>query len=342
LKIKLTLGTVAILLCLAGCNKPVEMPQPIPAPEGKELFTVDFQQGQTLRYRFTSRRNIVLDWGWKQENKTGRRGGGAEEAAKMSESMVMVIAYTPVDVNPYGLTTVKATCESVEVNRTKPRGSTARDSQDAVKSLAGKSFTFTVRPDGKVEDYSQLDQLIVQIGEKAFTTRAGQGRVKNPDMIGDFVQMQWFLWDAVSSIPDPLKGVAVGESWNSALPLPVPMIMRKARDVTYTLADVRETSTGRTAVIKSSYSPAESVPQGWPVPYTGTFEYRSPFGMLGRYKIEKLSGSGEELFNLDAGRLESEKQSYKMEVSAALRWPLPGVNPLITVDQKLTTELLAN
>ena len=342
LKIKLALGTVAMLVFFTGCNKTVETPKPPPLAEGKELFTVDFQQDQTLRYRFTSSRKIVLDWGWKEEKRAGRRGGGAEESAKISELMVMVVAYTPVDANPYGLTTIRAAVESVNVKRSKPQSSTVRDSKDAVNSLVGKSFNFTIRPDGKIEDYSQLDELIRKTGEKAFGTRPGQGRIKDPDMIGDFVAMQWFLWDVVSSISDPLHGVAIGESWKSVLSLPVPMIMRKARDVTYTLAQVRETDNGRMAVIKSSYTAAESVPTGWPVPYTGTFEFRSPFGMLGAYKIQQLSGQGEQLYNLDAGRVEREKQNYKMEVSARLRWPLPGVSPRVTVDQTLTTELLGN
>jgi hypothetical protein len=320
------------------------VPEPPPLAEGKELFTVDFEEGRTLRYKFVSSRKINLDWGFKEE-KSRRRGGRNDEssgAAQSSESMDLVMAYTPTKVDPYGLTTIRAACESVNVRRTPRQSSQLRDSKDAVKSLAGKTFTFTVRPDGKIEDYSQLDQLIKEIGEKAFRANSSAGRVKEPDMISDFVAAQWFLWDSVSSIEKPIEGVSVGQSWKSVLSVPAPMIMRKARDVTYSLAEVRRTDKGRIAVIRSSYAHAESVPGSWPVPYTGSFQASGPFGLLGRFQIEKLTGQGEDLFNLDAGRAEQYKQNYHLEIAAAMMWALPGVNPHITIDQTLTMQLLEN
>jgi hypothetical protein len=332
------------LASLAGCNGAVKVPEPPPLAEGKELFTVEFQQGRTLRYKFVSRRNTRLDWGWEQE-KSGRRGGrGApsEEPTDMSESMSLVVAYTPVEVDAYGLTTIRATCESVDVKRTSTRSSRTKGSKDAVNSLTGKGFTFKIRPDGRIEDYSQLDQLIKEIGQKVFRSRSGAGKIKEPDMVGDFVASQWFLWDSVSSIENPIEGVSIGQTWKSTISLPAPMVMRQARDVTYTLKQVRETDKARIAVIGSSYAHAEAVPDGWPVPYTGTFQVSGPFGLLRRFRIEQLRGGGEELFNLDAGRTEQYKQNYHMEVAAGMMWPLPGVNPKITVDQTLTMQLLEN
>jgi hypothetical protein len=344
LKTKLTVLAVALLASLAGCNGAVEVPKVPALPEGKELFTVEFQQGRTLRYKFVSKRKIRLDWGHEQE-KAGRRGGrGApsKEPTDMSESMSLVVAYTPVKANAYGLTTVRATCEAVEVRRSKGKSRSARNSKDAVKSLAGKTFTFTIRPDGRIDDRSQLDQLIREIGQKVFRQTAREARIKEPDMIGDFVATQWFLWDSVSSIESPIEGIAVGQSWQSVLSVPSPMVMRKARDVTYTLKEVRESDKGRIAVIGSSYSHAESVPDGWPVPYMGSFQVSGPFGLLRRFQIEELNGSGQELFNITAGRAEHYKQDYHMEVSAGLMWPLPGVKPKITIDQTLTMQLLEN
>ncbi len=66
----------------------------------------------------------------------------------------------------------------------------------------GKSFIFTVDSIGKIHDYSQLEELIKQAGEKTFSTEAGGNRIKQPDMIGDFIATQWFLWDSISSIPN--------------------------------------------------------------------------------------------------------------------------------------------
>ena len=46
------------------------------------------------------------------------------------------------------------------------------------------------------------------------------------------------------------------------------------------------------------------------------------------------------LFDIDAGRLESQRQHYTLQMKAAL--PPIGVqaNPLITIEQTLTTELI--
>jgi len=259
---------------------------------------------------------------------------GRRTADKSTESMEVVMAYTPIEANPYGLTTVKATCESVKVARSKgPR-------KDAVQSLGGKTFTLTVGPTGRIEDYSHLDTLLKEIGKKAFRADSGEVRTKEPDMIGDFVATQWFLWDAVSRIERPSEGVTAGQSWKSKLSVPTPMVMRKARDVTYTLSEVRPSEKGRLAVITSSYSQAESVPRGWPIPYWGTFQMAGPFGFYRNYKILDLQGQGEELFNIDAGRTEQYKQRYELQLSASLLMPLPGANPRITIDQNLTMELL--
>jgi len=329
LKTAIMIVTVLLLSTLAGCGGAVEKKQRLSA--GKELFTVDFKEGQTLRYKFVSSRQISLDWASK-ESKSKR---GKDAVDKFSESMEMVIAYTPIEINPYGLTTVKATCESVKVERSKgPR-------KDPVKGLVGKSFTFTVRPTGKIEDYSQLEKLIKEVGEKAFRPRSRQGKIKDPDMICDFIASQWFLWDSVSSIEKPTEGLSMGQSWRSKLSVPTPMVMKKARDVTYTLDSIRQSKKGRVAVIRSSYSFAESVPRSWPMPYPdGTFQVSGKFGLLGRYKVLYLQGQGEELFNIDAGRKERYNQQYRMQVAASLLFPLPGANPQITIDQKLTMQLI--
>ena len=332
MKTVLIIFTAALLSVLAGCNGTIEKIKPL--REGRELLTVDFQKGQSLRYKFVSSREIRLNWG-----STGGPGKRGEDYVdESSESLDMVVAYTPIETDPYGLTTIKATCESARVNRSPRKG--RRAAKDAVQNLAGKTFTFTVQSTGKIEDYSQLDELIKKIGEKAFRPDSRQGRIKEPDMISDFIAGQWFLWDSVSSIKKPAEGVSVGQSWQSRLSLPTPMVMRKARDVTYTLDEIRQSPKGRLAVIRSSYSLAKSVPRTWPIPYTGSFRVSRKFGMLRGYKVLDLKGGGEELFNIDAGRIERYNQQYQMQVGASLLLPLPGANPLITIKQKLTMQLI--
>lgn len=315
----LTILTAILLSILTGCEA-----------GGRKLLTVDFQPGQTLRYKFVSSRDIEINWSFpaggtkKPENKVD----------KLHESMEMIVAYIPVGPECDGLTTVKATCESVKVER-KQRGGTA----DVVESLPGKSFTITVSPTGKMEDSSQLNELIREIGEKTFRQGGSGGRIKNPDMIGDFVTTQWFLWDAVASIKKPLEGVSVGRHWMSKLSVPTPMVSRLARDVTYTLKEIRQTEKGELAVIKSSYSLAESVPSSWPILYTGSFQMSGTFGFLTRYKFLDLQGEGQELFNIDAGRTEQYNQQYQLNAEASVPFGIEA-GAGIKIKQNLTMQLL--
>jgi len=338
LKTAINIFTAFILCFLAGCEGPAEKKEPLtvkiqPPKEGKELLTVDFQQGRSLRYKFVSSRDIDLDW----DPTKSKTKPGQSSVDKYLESMEMVVTYAPIEVDPYGLTTIKATCESVKATRSKrPSGRAA--ARDAVENLPGKTFTLKVNAAGKIEDPSQLDELINQIGEKAFRPSTRGGRIKEPDMILDFIASQWFLWDSVSSIEKPVEGISVGQSWNSKLSVPTPMVMRKARDVTYTLDEIRKTEKGRLAVISSTYSLADSVPRTWPIPYTGSFQMSGTFGFLRGYKILSLKGQGQELFNIDKGQTEQYDQQYQMLVEATLPM-LTGPRPTITINQKLTMQL---
>ena len=318
-----------------GCTPPLA-PLPLGPEKGKELLTVDFNQGQVLRYRFVSSRDVELAW--------GPSGGGqnAEAVDKFAETLEMVVAYNPIKVDPFGQSVVKGTFESVVVKRSAPKNSQmGEEPKDPVKGLAGKSFTLKVYTTGRIADYSELDALIRAAGEKSFDDSPSQGRIKNPDMIADVIAGVWFVWDSISSIERPEKGVGVGQSWKSRLSLPTPMLMREARDVTYTLTEIKETARGKVATIKSSYAHAKEAPADWPKPYPpGAFNVRGRFGMLRNFRIEQLQGSGEELFNISAGRVEQSTQHYKMNVSSALLFPLPDANPRIAIDQKLTLSLL--
>ena len=331
MKTVLTIITVLGLSILAGCQGAGEEAKLLSA--GRELLTVDFYKGHTLRYKFVSSREIDINWG--QDKSTAQPGQGMLD--KQSESTEMVVAYTPIEVDPYGLSTIEATCESVKVKRSKgPK-------KDAVEYLPGKTFTLKVGSTGKIEDYSQLDELIREIGKKAFRADSKQGRIKEPDLIDDFTATQRFLWDSVSSIKKPTEGLRVGQSWKSILPIPTSMVLRKARDVTYTLDEVRQSEKGRLAVISSSYSLAESYPHNWPKPYIGKFKLSGPFGFFWSFfrgfNIPDLHGQGQELFNIDAGRIEQYEHKYQMRLEAS-SGPLPGVEPKIFIKQTLTMQLL--
>jgi hypothetical protein len=320
-------------MLLAGCKTSGMEPGKTQGIKNGQVFlTVDFELGKTLRYRFVSERNIAIDW-------DPGAASSANRAQEQSERLEMVTAYTPVEVDPYGVSSVRAVVESVQVTRSSGPGARAFGA-DAVDAAQGKAFMLQVDPRGKLVDAAPLETLIKELGEQAFRADKSRGRIKEPDMIGDFAAGQWFLWDAVASVARPAEGVAQGQTWSSQLAVPTPMVMRRARDVQYRLDEIRPGDNGPVAVIKSTYSLAASAPAGWPVPYAGRFQMAGTFGFLGPYEVQGLEGSGEELFNVEAGRTERQRQKYTLRIAAAL--PPMGVraNPHITIDQILTTEFV--
>jgi len=331
LKTRIALIGALLALSLAGC-KSIDLGAGDAPQKDGVLLTVDFEWGRTLRYRFVSNRDIALDW-------DPDAGGGAGKVQKQSERVEMVVAYTPQVVDPHGISTVRATCESVAVGRVgRPSGRGLNS--DAVQKAQGRTFTLKVDPRGKIVDGSELEKLIKELGDAAFRKNARGGRIKEPDLVGDFIASQWFLWDAVASVENPAAGVAAGQSWRSKLWVPTPMVMRKARDVTYRLGEIRETETGRQAVIESCYALAEGAPKDWPIPYSGRFQMSGTFGFLGAYEVSQLAGTGREVFNVDAGRIERNEQAYTVKMKASL--PPMGIraNPHLTIEQRLTMELL--
>lgn len=324
---KLTILTILSFSILTGCQ-PKTSPKEISGTE-KVFLTVDFREGQTLRYKFISSRNIIIDWNPEQEDSEQRNSA----ANKSSESVEMVVAYTPIKVDPFGLTTIKADYESVKVERSDS------SQKDAVEYFVGKTALFTVGPTGKIEDSSQLDSLIKKIGEKVFLPETDRGKIKQPDMISDFVATQWFLWDSVSSIEKPTEGLRIGQSWKSKLSVPTPMVSRQARQVTYKLEQMRQSEKGLLALIGSSYDKADTVPKSWPVPYFGRFQMSGRFGFLSNYKFLDINGAGKEIFNVDKGRTEEYKQQYKVVVQSSIPIGISG-NPVIYIEQTITMKIL--
>jgi hypothetical protein len=296
------------------------------------LLAVDFQPGQTLRYKFTSKKNVAVDW-------DPNAAASTNHVQEQSESFEMVVAYTPVEVDPYGVSTIRAAVESVKVERS--GGPASRHfGTDAVESAQGESFTLKVDPRGKIVDSSQLGFLIQEMGRHAFRADTSVGRVKEPDMIWDFIASQWFLWDAESAVERPAEGVAVGQTWRSQLCVPTPMVMRRARHVVYKLDEVRQSDPGPLAVIRSTYTLADSTPAGWPIPYAGRLQMSGTFGFLLSYEVLGLEGTGEEWFNVQAGRIEQRRETYTLRMKAGL--PPMGIkaNPQIMIDQTLAMELM--
>jgi len=336
------LVVTAVPALLVGCRAPDEtgggaapgagQAGALSGEHGRVYLTVDFEPGRTLRYRFISDRRIALDW---DPNATAARNRVQEHA----EHMEMVVAYTPAEVEPYGVSTIAATVESIQaVRRGGPTGRAF--GTDPVETARGRTFTIRVDPRGRIVDASQLRALIQEMGEKAFRTSRSGVRIKEPDMIGDFVASHWFLWDAVAAIPLPGDGLVVGQTWSSRLSVPTPMVMREARDVVYRFRGIRAGERGPRAVIESTYTRADSAPPDWPIPYAGRFQVSGTFGFLSGYEVLGLDGTGEELFDIEVGRVERRQQKYTVQVKAAL--PPMGIraNPRLTIEQTLIMELV--
>jgi hypothetical protein len=302
----------------------------------RTLLTVDFKPSLPLKYKFVSSREMAVDWG-------PSRGSDVNKINKSSESLEMIVSYTPVTVDPYGVSTIRANCESVSVKRTTD-SARPQNWKDAAENFAGKSWTFTVDARGKIADGSQFLDVLHQAGKQAFRADRSHGPIKEPDMLYDVIASQWFMWDSVSHIPNPSKGVVVGEKWKSVLPAPATMILFAARNTEYSLKEIRQDPNdpnSRTAVIDSSYSLLWPNPREWPVPYTEVFQMSGVFGFLREYKVVDIQGHGEELFDIEAGRTERYTQKYTMHATASLPMGFNDVKPKIAIEQTMTMQLIA-
>jgi hypothetical protein len=161
-------------------------------------------------------------------------------------------------------------------------------------------------------------------------------------MIYDFVAMQWYLWDSISSVKDPLAGVKPGIKWTNTqvVAWPVPIPNTPCRITTFTLDSVQQNEDAQKAVIKSTYQISDKTLDTFPRPYEGTFQMRGLFGFLRDYQFESLEGAGEVLFNLSTGTVESDKQQYKLVAGASFLLPLGDSQPSVVVVQSIDIQLL--
>ena len=325
---RLVIFTFAALFIVAfsGCNS---------ATENRNLLTVDFQQDKILKYEFISSREIDLNL----DPQGTASKSGKSTVQHSTETLVLTVSYKPEKVNPIGFSTIQATCESAKISRASSRGTKVKD---AVESAAGKSFKLSLSPVGRVVDKSELSDFVKELGEKAFSTRSSGGRIKNPDMIGDFFATQWFLWDSISSIEKPIDGVNVNDVWQSRLSIPLPMVMLKSRPVTYTLKEVTPTEKGNIATITSVYEAVEDWGEDWPTPYEGSFQMRGTYGTMGGFKVMSFAGTGKQLFNVDKGIVEEDLQEYEIKIisTSGMISSLMGIKPEINIKQTISMKLL--
>jgi hypothetical protein len=328
------LPIVVALIFFAGCQQQQKQSKAVKI-KGPLLLSVDFQPNVPLRYQFVSERQISVDLAPSQEHLKAERDKGSRQ--NTSEKLEMEIVYKPVEIDPCGYTTIEAKCESIKATRAQV-SARARTKNDAVEFAAGKSFMLKITPTGKIVDYASLESLIKELGEQAFT--GSRGRIKDPDMIMDFLATQWYLWDSISSVKEPLKGVKKGQKWDSQLLAPMPFVLKVGRDVEYELTGFVKSDGAVLAEITSSYKLSKSLPTA-PLPYSGSFQMRGTFGFLRGYNMLSLEGNGRQLYDIQRGVIKSDVQNYKAKASASIfGLGSETIEPNIEIDQTITMTLI--
>ena len=322
---------VLLIIPFSGCR---------PAGEQSSLMVINFQQGKTLKYKLVSSREATINLAGSSAKAAK---SGTSQTQKMSETLELVIEYTPIKVDPFGLTTIQAKCLSVNVRRSNFSGKT--ESDDAMNHLRDKTYTLQLSPTGKIADFTQLHNLLREIGQQAFVSGNPEGaRIKNPDMISDFTTLQWYLWDTCSTLTDPLEGLAPGKTWQTKqfIPWPAPISNPPARLTTFRLDKIEQQENKQVAFISADYALTSIPLEQFPAPYEGRFRLKSTFGFLQNYQFQSIRGKGVQLYDLNSGIILSDQQQYTLVVSADFLLPLGDSKPAMTVEQTLSVQLLTS
>jgi len=317
----------ACMLCFAGCRDSVKS-----SPDNWLL--VSFEKDVPITYRMVSERETEIDLTSGDPKKKSR-------PQTTTEKLELVIVYTPVVVDPFGLSTLKVECDSVKVTRSGFSGK--KSASDAMESLTGKSFTLNLTPTGKMADISDLERIAAELGEDSFSKGRQNTRIKNPDMISDFLAMQQYLWGAGSAISNQMD-LKEGDTWQTqqTIPWPVPIYPPPGRMTTYTLESIAAEDLSRRATIKSTYAMSETPIEEYIRPYEeGNFQMRGLFGFLRNFQFKHIEGTGTQVFNIDDGLVESDRQQYLLDVTARFMLPLGDSLPVLTVKQKISIERIA-
>jgi hypothetical protein len=316
-RLPMTAAMVCIVIVFfCGCSDTAREPR-TPETDGKISLTVEFPSDVPLRYRVLTSRDIVLDFD--PSGKVSRPGSSSKQ--EMKEEAEFILSYKAIGRADRGGTLVEVTCENASVKR--QRLSSGSSPSDALASLSGKTFRIKLSATGQMFDTTELDKVIYEMGEAAFGGRGDKyegRRIKNPDMIADFIAVQWYMWDQQQSIARPAAGVATGQEWPSKRKLlaPMPFVARTGRSAKYTLAEVTQTDEGTRAIINSTYGLADGPSMDWPIPYTGNFSQRGSFGFFRGYNVLELSGRGTQIFDVTGGKIVSDRQDYTAKISAII------------------------
>ncbi|MEN8126746.1 MAG: DUF6263 family protein [Planctomycetota bacterium] len=323
--LRLGLIIVGCVLCFAGC-------QDAGSSQQDNWLLVSFEKDVPVTYRMISERATEIDLTTGNPEKKSR-------PQTTKEKLELVMVYTPVEVDPFGLSTLEVQCLSVKATRSAFSGK--KNTADTMETLTGKSFILKLTPTGEIADISDLERVAKELGAASFSKGKQNMRIKNPDMINDFLAMQRYLWAASSTISNQLD-LAVGDTWQAqqSIPWPVPIYPPPARTTTYTLENIQsEEGLPRKATLNSVYTLSETPIEEYIRPYEeGKFQMRGLFGFLRNFQFKHMEGTGTQIFNMDDGLVESDTQQYRLDVTANFMLPLGDSLPVLTVDQKILIE----
>lgn len=313
-----------LILALAGCQT---------GP--RTTLLVDFPTDVPLRYKMSSQRKVEIRLTGDKPERT--------QSHTVNESLELTMEYRAVESNPFGLSVVEGKCVSAKVSRDSLRGTSTVKTHDVAEDLAGRSFRFTITPTGRIEDYSDLNKLVKELGAKSFVEGVkAPTAVKDPDMLTDFIAMQWYLWDCSATVKNPSAGVQIGKDWKALQLLMLPLPLPVGRETTFRLVETQDQTVPKKAIIASSFAITDKEVPNWPKPYEGVFNLKgSLFAVMRNYRFNTLEGSGTTVMNLDQGLLESDEQQWKVGITAEFLLPLGSSLPQITVDQKVNIRRVA-
>lgn len=301
----------------------------------RTTLLVDFPADTPLKYKMTSQRKVEI-------RLTGDKPQ-RDQSHTVNESLELVMEYRAVESNPFGLSLIEGKCLSATVKRDSLRGTQPSKNPDVAENLAGRSFRFTISPTGRIEDYTDLEKLVKELGAKSFIEGIkAPTRVKDPDMLTDFIAIQWYLWDGSAAVKNPSGGVQMGKDWKAIQLLPVPVPIPVARETTYRLTETQDQAVPKKAILASSYAISDKEVPNWPKPYEGVFNLKgSLFAVMRNYRFNTIEGSGTTVMNLDQGLLESDQQQWKVGITAEFLLPLGNSLPQILVDQTVDIHRIA-
>ncbi len=316
--------TVILILVLTGCQT-----------GSPTVLLVDFPTDAPVRYTMSTQRKVEIRLTGDKPERT--------QSHTVNESLELTMEYRAVESNPFGLSTIEGKCVSAKVNRDSIRGTSAGKTRDVAEDLAGKTFRFTVTPTGRIEDYSELNKLVKELAAASFIEGVkAPTAVKDPDMLIDFIAMQWYLWDSSAAVKNPTAGVRPDKEWKAVQLLMSPLPLPIGRETTYRLAEVQDQENPKKAIIASTFALTDKEIPNWPTPYEGKFNLKgSLFAVMRNYRFNTLQGSGTTVINLDQGLLESDEQKWKVEIAAEFLLPLGNSLPQITVDQQVSIRQIA-